>query len=409
MRLGFWRLWLIGAAVGALGLWGAGGALAARVHGAAARQQARNALVTSENETTTNGDRGDDSDLADQQAQYGYERTAPAEAVSGPALLSASQQAASLPTQGSSWQEFTTAPFNAQPSNYTDPFWSNAGAGFSLVGGRATALAQTPDGAWFAGTADGGVWRSRDQGRHWTPLFDAMPTLSIGALAVDPTDGSLWVGTGEANLSQDSYAGTGVYRSTNDGASFRPVGANSAGTGPLASHTIFDLAFDPEDNVYAPTDNGLFRLANGSNQWTEVLDPAGPTDFPPYDQQVTSVAVVPGTHGHRHPTTVIAAIGWHGPGQHAVQRLLPVHRRRTFVHASDPDGRRECRRHRSNDLCLLGRRQEAVCDRAVGGGAWGGRRFGTPGHLRVDRQPGQRDRTLDQDRRRHEAVQLRLG
>jgi sugar lactone lactonase YvrE len=314
MRQGLWRLWLVGAAVSALALSGTGTALAARgVRGAAARQQARNAIVRSQGETTTASHTPDGSDLADQQAQYDYERTAPAEAVSGPALLSASQQAASLPTQGSSWQEFTTAPFNAQPSDYTDPFWSNAGAGFSLVGGRTTALAQTADGTWFAGTADGGVWRSRDEGRHWTPLFDAMPTLSIGALAVDPSDGSLWVGTGEANLSQDSYAGTGVYRSTNDGASFRPVGANSAGTSPLASHTIFGIAFDPQDNVYAATDNGLFRLANGSNQWTEVLDPAGATDFPPYDQQVTSVAVVPGTRG-RAAATVIAAIGWHGPG-----------------------------------------------------------------------------------------------
>jgi hypothetical protein len=317
MRRGLWRLWLVGTAVSALALWGAGAALAARgVHGAAARQQARNAIVRSDAEgtTTTLSHTADDSDLADQQAQYDYERTAPAEAVSGPALLSATQEAASLPTQGSSWQEFTSAPFNAQPSGFTDPFWSNAGAGFSLVGGRATALAQTPDGTWFAGTADGGVWRSRDQGRHWTPLFDAMPTLSIGALAVDPADGSLWVGTGEANLSQDSYAGTGVYRSTNDGQSFQPVGANSAGTGPLASHTIFGIAFDPQDNVYAATDNGLFRLASGSNQWTEVLDPAGATDFPPYDQQVTSVAVAPGTHGRNAGRTVIAAIGWHGPG-----------------------------------------------------------------------------------------------
>jgi hypothetical protein len=44
-----------------------------------------------------------------------------------------------------------------------------------------------------------------------------------------------------------------------------------------------------------------------------VLDPNGPTDFPPYDQQVTDVAVVPGTRGH----DVIAAIGWHGPGNTA--------------------------------------------------------------------------------------------
>ena len=41
-----------------------------------------------------------------------------------------------------------------------------------------------------------------------------------------------------------------------------------------------------------------------------MLDPAGSTDFPPYDQQVTDVAVQPGSNGK----VVIAAIGWHGPG-----------------------------------------------------------------------------------------------
>jgi sugar lactone lactonase YvrE len=275
------------------------------VHGAGARVQARNHILHAQP-----GSRADDGDLAGQQAQYNYERTAPAFTVSGGALLSASQQAAGLPVSGSAWQEVTNQPYNAQPSNYTDPFWGNQGAGFSIVGGRTTALAMTPDGTWFAGAADGGVWRSSDQGGHWTPVFDSMPTLSIGALAVNPIDGSLWVGTGEANVSQDSYAGTGVYRTADGGATFQAVGADASGVSPLTSHTTFRLAFDASGNAYSATDNGLFRMAAGSNTWTEVLDPMGPTNNPPYDQQVTDVAIVPGSGG----LTVITAIGWHGPG-----------------------------------------------------------------------------------------------
>ncbi len=159
----------------------------------------------------------DDGDLADQFAQYDFERTAPSGNISGGALVSAQQQAAALPATSGTWQEFTNKPYNAEPAGFTDPFWSNLGAGFSIVGGRTTALAATPAGTWIAGTADGGVWRSTDQGANWKPVFDGMPSLSIGAVAVDPADGSVWVGTGEANVSQDSYAGTGVYRSTNDG------------------------------------------------------------------------------------------------------------------------------------------------------------------------------------------------
>ena len=277
------------------------------VRGAAARARTHIALARNSGGEPTASHTPDDGDLADQQAQYANERTAPGTGLTADVLGSAAAQAASLPVTGGSWQEFTTRPYNAQPSNYTDPFWSNVGAGFSLVGGRTTALAVTPDGTWFAGAADGGVWRSINQGHYWTPVFDTMPSLSIGALAVSPTDGSLWVGTGEANVSQDSYAGNGVYRSTNDGASFQRVGDTSAGQNPLVAHTVFRIAFSPSGVAFAATDNGLFRFASGA--WTEVLDPAGVTDFPPYDQQVTDVSVVPGTGG----ADVIAAIGWHGP------------------------------------------------------------------------------------------------
>jgi len=284
-------------------------------HGAAARQVAlRNYLRThpsiADANAPTNNHTPDDSDLMDSQNQAEFEETAPAGYITGPALADAAQQADRLRHTGGTWQEFTTQAYNGQPSDYTDPFWSNAGAGFSLVGGRVTALATTPDGAWFAGTADGGVWRSYDQGQHWTPVFDKMPTLSIGALAVDPVNGSLWVGTGEANDSQDSYAGTGVYVSYNDGRRWSPVGDNWDGVSPLANRTTFRIAFDQRGNAYAATDNGLFRYSARTGRWTEVLDPAGPVDNPPYDQQVTDVAIVPGTHGQ----DVIAAIGWHGPG-----------------------------------------------------------------------------------------------
>jgi hypothetical protein len=313
-----WRSWRVVLAASitigtALALTGAAQASGRGAHGAAARENAAAAYLKTQHAGAARADSGDDdSDLIAEQAQYGYERSAPAADVSGAALVAATQAAAKLPAVGGTWDEFTNRPYNAQPSNYTDPFWGNEGAGFSLVGGRVTALAQTADGDWFAGTADGGVWRSSDQGQHWTPVFDNMPTLSIGAVAVDPVDGSLWVGTGEANVSQDSYAGTGVYRSTNDGNSWQVVAPDQFGNSPLVSHTTFRIAFDKAGNAFAATDNGLFRLAAGSTQWAEVLDPAGTVDNPPYDQQVTDVAVVPGTSGATEQ--VIAAIGWHGPG-----------------------------------------------------------------------------------------------
>src|SRR5215469_3555398 len=125
------------------------------LHGFAQRQNALHHYLATQagaDDTTTApgvNQQPDDNDLADQNAQYDFERTAPAQAIDGPALASAELQASQLPQSGGSWQEFTNQSYQAQPADYTDPFWGNEGAGFSLVGGRATALAASPDGAWF--------------------------------------------------------------------------------------------------------------------------------------------------------------------------------------------------------------------------------------------------------------------
>ena len=75
------------------------------------------------------------------------------------------------------------------------------------IGGRMTSIVcdpANPDVIW-AGAAGGGVWKSDDGGQHWRALWHKQPTLNIGALAIDPTHKTLYCGTGEANLSANSY------------------------------------------------------------------------------------------------------------------------------------------------------------------------------------------------------------
>jgi hypothetical protein len=246
------------------------------------------------------GDGGeeDPGEIADQAAQYALERIAPATSVPPAALPAARAAAAALPASGSAWSELTTQPYNAEPAGYTDPVESNAGAGFGLVSGRMTALAV--DGSYvYGGAADGGVWRSTDKGKHWTPLTDSAVTLSVGALAVTP-DHALWVGTGEANTNSDAYSGQGIYRSTNHGTSFSKVGGNA-----LDGAEVFRLLDDGVGHVYAATTRGLYRLADtGAGTWQQLLAPVA--DPGPYDNFVTDVAVRPGTDGK----TVLAAAAW---------------------------------------------------------------------------------------------------
>jgi len=84
----------------------------------------------------------------------------------------------------------------------------------SAVSGRVTAIDIDPTdpNKVYVGAAQGGVYRSLDGGTTWTPIFDTSQTLAIGALTLDAANGRLWVGTGEANGSADSFYGVGVYR-----------------------------------------------------------------------------------------------------------------------------------------------------------------------------------------------------
>ncbi|GAB2909898.1 exo-alpha-sialidase [Rhodococcus aerolatus] len=238
---------------------------------------------------------GDDAgEIADRAEEYSQARTAPAGSVSAAALVSARAQAAALPLRAGTWQEQTTAPYQAEPAGYTDPTWSNAGAGFDVVGGRTTGLAR--DGhELYAGTAGGGVWASNDGGGKWAPLTDFAATLSTGALAVSPSDHSVWIGTGEANTNQDSYLGTGVYKLATNGAGKAQGAPVLVGGSALVDHQVYRLLFDGP-TVLAATSQGLYRTAaDGSGQWTRVLAPTAVQT--PYVNHITDVAVKPGTGG----------------------------------------------------------------------------------------------------------------
>jgi hypothetical protein len=62
----------------------------------------------------------------------------------------------------------------------------------------------------WVGAASGGVWKSRDGGVSFKPVFDEHPQ-SIGAIKIDPTNPDVvWVGTGESWTRNSVSVGTGV-------------------------------------------------------------------------------------------------------------------------------------------------------------------------------------------------------
>jgi hypothetical protein len=233
--------------------------------------------------------------------QYAEARTAPADEVDPGAFSGAYAAARALPVVGGAWSEITTKPYDSDAQGYRDPVWSNSGGGAGLVGGRTTTLALDGN-VLYAGSADGGVWK-RTNGT-WTPLLDDAPSLSIGDIKVN--NHALWVGTGEANTSSDSYAGTGVLVSTDGGAHFSRVGGDE-----LQNTLVRRIVFDGAGRVYVATSKGLFRRSLSApltDPWTRVLYPANcsQSGATPDTRYVSDVVVTPGSGGRQ----VVAVIGW---------------------------------------------------------------------------------------------------
>lgn len=100
--------------------------------------------------------------------------------------------------------------------------WINVGP--TTIPGRVTGLAR-PAGRRneiLAAAADGGIWKSRDNGSTWESLSEREATLASGAIAVDPRDPEVYYwGSGEGNGAIDNYGGIGVLRSGDGGRTWR--------------------------------------------------------------------------------------------------------------------------------------------------------------------------------------------
>lgn len=134
----------------------------------------------------------------------------------------------------------------------------------------------------YAAAASGGVWKSTDAGTTFKRSWPADMTQAIGALAID-SEGVLFAGTGEANPGGGSivYGGTGMYRSTDAGATWENVGLETSGAfgriavDPSNPQRVFAAA---TGNLFVPGgERGLYRSDDGGDTWNLVLPGANDT------------------------------------------------------------------------------------------------------------------------------------
>lgn len=128
----------------------------------------------------------------------------------------------------------------------------------------------------YVGTRNGGVWKTVNAGTTFEPMFDGQAKLSIGAVAVAPSNANIvWAGTGEAYCARSSNPGDGVYRSTDAGKTWRNMGLED-------SHHIVRVVIHPKnpDIVYVAAmghlfssnaERGVFRTRDGGQTWEKML------------------------------------------------------------------------------------------------------------------------------------------
>ena len=128
----------------------------------------------------------------------------------------------------------------------------------------------------YAAFATGGLWKTEDAGKNWVSLFDKQATLSIGNMAIAPSDNNiLYVGTGEANIFRASLPGVGMYKSLNAGKNFQHLGLENTGTiarvvvHPKNANTVY-VAASGNEWTYNK-DRGVYMTNDGGKTWKNIL------------------------------------------------------------------------------------------------------------------------------------------
>ena len=129
---------------------------------------------------------------------------------------------------------------------------------------------------YYAGSASGGIFKTNDAGSTWQPIFDDQPVSSIGSLAVAPSNPNIvWAGTGETWIRSHISLGMGIYKSTDAGKTWTPMGLEKTGRigriviDPRNPDIVFAAALGTS---YGPQpERGVFRTTDGGKTWERVL------------------------------------------------------------------------------------------------------------------------------------------
>jgi photosystem II stability/assembly factor-like uncharacterized protein len=146
------------------------------------------------------------------------------------------------------------------------------------IGGRINTIAIDPTDTniIYEGSANGGIFKTTDNGATWNAIFDDKLYLGISYLLIDPkAHNTIYAATGDPNISGSPVIGNGIYKSTDAGKSWKNIGPTQ---GKIVSKILLNP--DSQNVIYAAcmgnpfgrdSERGLYKTSDGGKTWNKIL------------------------------------------------------------------------------------------------------------------------------------------
>ncbi|MCK6640778.1 MAG: T9SS type A sorting domain-containing protein [Bacteroidia bacterium] len=225
---------------------------------------------------------------------------------------------------GDASEYFTAATESARQRQPSDPnqvafnAWYPVGPDYipaNLTGymengiGRINCIAFHPTdvNTYYIGVAQGGMWKTTNNGATWTPMTDQLPITRISDIAIDPNDpdSTMYISVCDFEYigfglflngrKRNTHYGVGVYKTTDAGQTWQSTGLTFNMTDEDAS-LICKIIVNPSNSneVLACGVSGMYRSTDAGATWTNMNSGLFWDMIP-----------VPGS-----PNTIYAATGW---------------------------------------------------------------------------------------------------
>jgi photosystem II stability/assembly factor-like uncharacterized protein len=236
----------------------------------------------------------------------------PGDFAKSPQIRDAAAKVHGVPGTAGKWKPLGKGPLIANDPTYPGTY----GEGFGQLAGRVSDYSyDAKHKRLYAAVASGGVWMSKNAGQSWHSIGNRLPTQTVGSVAYSPAHhGTVIAVTGDNAFGGNTYGGLGVFRTTDNGRHWHR--SRGVPTGAEGFKAAVDKAHPKV--VYAATGAGLFRSTNDGRSFRDVKLPIGgdcqgltfhkPNCF--FANIVTDVVVQSKDKFGNKDGAVLAAVGW---------------------------------------------------------------------------------------------------